>query len=107
MTEQGGAAANGKGWLTMENRQETFQYTYSARQQEEIQTIRKKYLPKEQDKMEQLRRLDQKAAKKGTAASVAAGVLGCLLLGVGMCCTMAWTCLLYTSSVRRSLSGPW
>ncbi len=105
MTEQGGAAANGKGWLTMENRQETFQYTYSARQQEEIQTIRKKYLPKEQDKMEQLRRLDQKAAKKGTVASVAAGVLGCLLLGVGMCCTMVWTGQWFVPGVIIGLAG--
>ena len=44
---------------------ETFTYTYSAKQQEEIQNIRKKYLPTE-DKMEQLRRLDRSAAKRDT-----------------------------------------
>ena len=46
----------------MENKQNTFQYTYSAKQQEEIRRIRKKYLPQEktEDKMEQLRRLDQR-----------------------------------------------
>lgn len=76
----------------MENKQNTFQYTYSAKQQEEIRRIRKKYLPQEktEDKMEQLRRLDQRAAKKGTILSIILGVLGCLLLGVGMCCTMLW-----------------
>lgn len=76
----------------MENRKETFSYTYSAKQQEEIRRIREKYLPrgKTEDKMEQLRRLDRGAAKKGTLVSVIAGVLGCLLLGVGMCCTMVW-----------------
>ncbi len=74
----------------MESRKDTFQYTYSARQQEEITRIRKKYLPKEEDKMERLRRLDQSATKKGTAVSIAVGILGCLLLGVGMCCTMVW-----------------
>ena len=42
----------------MENKNETFTYTYSAKQQEEIRNIRSKYLPKEEDKMEQLRRLE-------------------------------------------------
>ena len=75
----------------MENKDQTFHYTYSAKQQEEIQNIRKKYLPKEEDKMEQLRRLDQGTTKKGMILSVTLGVIGCLLLGVGMCCTMVWT----------------
>lgn len=54
------------------------------------QEIPKKYLPKQEDKMEQLRRLDRSATKKGTAISILVGVIGCLLLGVGMCCTMVW-----------------
>ena len=74
----------------MENKNETFTYTYSAKQQEEIRNIRSKYLPKEEDKMEQLRRLDRSASKKGAVVSVTLGVIGCLLLGVGMCCTMVW-----------------
>ena len=41
--------------------------------------------------MEQLRRLDQSATRKGSIVSLVIGVLGCLLLGVGMCCTMVWT----------------
>lgn len=32
----------------------TFEYTYSAKRQEEIEAIRKKYMPKEEDKMELL-----------------------------------------------------
>lgn len=73
----------------MENK-ETFSYTYSARQQEEIKKIREKYLPAEEDKMEQLRRLDESAVRPGTMASIILGVIGALLLGVGMCCTMVW-----------------
>ena len=65
-------------------------YTYSARQQEEIKKIREKYLPAEEDKMEQLRRLDESAVRPGTVASIILGVIGALLLGVGMCCTMVW-----------------
>ena len=37
----------------------SFNYTYSAKQQEEIKNIRKKYVAPEEDKMEQLRRLDR------------------------------------------------
>ena len=76
----------------MENRKDIFNYTYSAKQKEEIQSIRSKYLPQEQkiDKMEQLRRLDKSTTKRGTIISIATGILGCLLLGVGMCCTMVW-----------------
>ena len=74
----------------MDNRRDTFTYTYSAQQQQEIENIRKKYLPQQEDKMAQLRRLDRSATKKGTVVSVLVGVLGCLLLGVGMCCTMVW-----------------
>lgn len=74
----------------MKQEKETFTYTYSASQQDEIQRIRKKYLPPEEDKMEQLRRLDQSATKKGTRISIVVGVLGALLLGLGMSCTMVW-----------------
>lgn len=74
----------------MNDKTDTFQYTYSAKQQDEIQKIRKKYLPQEEDKMEQLRRLDKSTNRKGTAVSIAVGVIGCLLLGIGMSCTMVW-----------------
>ena len=74
----------------MENGKDTFYYTYSAKQQEEIQNIRKKYLVREEDKMELLRRLDRSATKKGAIISTVLGVVSCLLLGVGMCCTMVW-----------------
>ena len=68
-----------------------FTYTYSASQQEELKRIRQKYLPPEEDKMELLRRLDRSAAQKGTTAALIFGVLGTLMLGLGMSCTMVWT----------------
>ncbi len=48
----------------MEEKRETFTYTYSAAQQNEVKRIREKYAPptQEQDKMEQLRRLDASTA---------------------------------------------
>lgn len=67
----------------MENNQ-SFQYTYSAEQQQEIEHIRRKYLPMEEDKMEQLRRLHYGATRKAEAWSIAVGVIGTLVLGTGM-----------------------
>ncbi len=70
---------------------ETFSYTYSAKEQEEIKKIREKYVPKDADKMEQLRRLDASVTKKGTAISLVAGIIGALILGTGMSLCMVWT----------------
>ena len=74
----------------MENKDEIFNYTYSAAQQDEVRNIRKKYLPREENKMEQLRRLDRSVTRKAQAASITVGVIGSLILGVGMCCAMVW-----------------
>lgn len=51
----------------MEYCNNSFQFTYSAAQNEEVKKIRKKYLPKEESKMDQLRRLDESSTKKGLA----------------------------------------
>ena len=83
----------------------TFTYTYSAKQQEEVQRIRKKYLPPEEDKMEQLRRLDRSSTRKGTIVSIIVGAAGCLLLGVGMCCTMVWMESLFIPGVVIGVVG--
>jgi CHASE2 domain-containing sensor protein len=45
---------------------------------------------KEENKLEQLRRLDESATKPGTIVALVVGILSTLLLGVGMCCTMVW-----------------
>lgn len=71
----------------MENNQ-SFEYTYSAAQKKEVENIRKKYLPKEEDKMEQLRKLHASASQKAQAASIAIGVIGALVLGTGMSLVM-------------------
>ncbi len=63
---------------------EEFRYTYSAEQKQEIEHIRKKYLPPEEDKMEQLRRLHYSASKAAQAWAIAIGVIGALILGTGM-----------------------
>lgn len=67
----------------MENK-EGFSYTYSASQRQEVESIRKKYLPQEEDKMELLRRLHRSAGEKAQAWAIALGVIGTLVLGAGM-----------------------
>ena len=66
----------------MENH--SFEYTYSAQRQQEVEEIRKAYLPKEEDKLEQLRRLHAIPTQKAQAISLAVGIIGVLILGTGM-----------------------
>lgn len=70
--------------------EESFSYTYSASQRKEIEEIRKRYLPEQEDKMAQLRRLDAGVTRKGTIVALSLGFVSCLLLGLGMCCSMIW-----------------
>ena len=73
----------------MENKK-SFNYTYSAKEQEEIKAIRKKYAAPEEteDKMAQLRRLDAGVTQKAQAVSLVFGVIGALILGMGMSLAM-------------------
>ena len=68
---------------------DSFKMTYSAQQQEEIQSIRQKYVPKEESKMDKLRALDARVTKKATMVSILVGVLGALILGCGMSLIMS------------------
>lgn len=75
----------------MENKDNnSFQFTYSAKDREEIKAIRNKYAAQEEpeDKMAILRRLDAGVTKKATALSLALGIIGALLLGTGMSLAM-------------------
>lgn len=89
----------------MNEKNETFSYTYSAAQQQEIQKIREKYIQKEQNKMEQLRRLDESATKPGTIAAITVGTISTLVMGVGMCCTMVWGGALFIPGIVIGLLG--
>lgn len=76
----------------MENKSnDGFSYTYSAREQAEIRSIREKYTSesKEEDKMERLRRLDARVTQKAQAVALVLGVVGVLVLGLGMSLVMS------------------
>ena len=89
----------------MSEKKDTFHFSYSAKQQEEIRKIREKYLPKEENKMEQLRRLDESTTRPGTIAAIIVGVIGALLLGVGMSCTMVWAEQFFITGVIVGVLG--
>lgn len=67
---------------------ETFQFTYSAREQEELEQIRRKYLPREETKLEQLQRLDTAVTRTAAVKAALFGLLGSLILGFGMSLAM-------------------
>lgn len=89
----------------MENKNQTFEYTYSAPQQEEVKKIREKYMPKEVTKLDQLRSLDESTTKKGLACSLTLGTVSSLLLGIGMCCTMLWSEIWFIPGIVVGLLG--
>ncbi len=72
----------------MDNKKETFEYTYSAAQQEEVEKIKRKYMPKEDDKLSQLRKLDAAVTRPGMIMGIILGVVGLLVFGGGMSCCM-------------------
>ena len=93
---------------------ENFNYTYSAERQSEIDAIRRKYLPQQEqeDKLVQLRKLDAGVTTPGFIAAMALGILSALVFGVGMCCFLVWSlwvlgALLCVVGVIGMLVAPW
>lgn len=89
------------------NSNETFNYTYSASQQEEIKKIREKYsAPKEQEnKMERLRQLDRSVTRPGTIAALIVGIASSLIMGTGMSMCMVWGDELFIPGIVVGVAG--
>ena len=66
----------------------TFSYHYSAKENQEILEIRKKYLPQSESKLEELKRLDRCVQSSGMTESLSTGIGGMLVFGLGMCLSM-------------------
>ena len=63
----------------------TFSYNYSAARNKEVESIRKKYLPHEESKLERLKKLDLRVQMAGTIEGLCFGIVGALIFGIGMC----------------------
>ena len=70
------------------NQDTTFIYRYSAKENKEVQEIRRKYLPREESKFEELKRLDDMVQNSGTLESLCFGIGGALIFGFGLCLAM-------------------
>ena len=64
---------------------EIFTYQYSAKQNKEVECIRNKYIPREENKLDRLKRLDAKVQSAGMIESLSIGIIGCLIFGIGIC----------------------
>ena len=67
----------------MENN--TFNYNYSAPQNREVEHIRRKYMPHEENKLETLKKLDLRVQTAGLIEGLCVGTIGALVFGIGMC----------------------
>ena len=63
----------------------TFNYTYSAARNKEVENIRRKYMPREESKLERLKKLDSRVQTAGIIESLCFGIVGALVFGIGMC----------------------
>lgn len=75
----------------MSDENQSFSYSYSAKEQEEIKKIRERYTctpESRESKMQQLRALDASVTKNGTTAALMVGILGALIMGTGMSLVM-------------------
>lgn len=87
------------------NENKSFNYTYCAKNREEVKSIRKKYIPQEEDKMQQLRRLDASVYNKATIRSLVFGIIGALVMGTGMSCCMVWADSLFIPGIIVGIIG--
>ncbi|MBQ8280237.1 MAG: hypothetical protein IJZ23_10380 [Roseburia sp.] len=89
----------------MENNNERFEYTYSARQQEEVEKIRRKYMPQEEDGLAKLKRLDEQVTRPGMIAGLTLGLIGTLIFGAGMSMALVWTDTLLVAGILVGILG--
>jgi len=85
----------------MMNQENTFRYEYSAEENKEIQEIRKKYLPKSESKLEELKRLDAQVQKSGMVEALCIGIISSLVFGLGLCLAMK----VLGSSIATMIAG--
>lgn len=79
----------------------TFTYQYSAARNKEVENIRRRYMLREENKLERLKNLDRKVQSAGVIESLGFGIIGALMFGIGMCfgldvfCGADWLTVLF------------
>lgn len=71
------------------------QFNATNKDQEKAQKIRRQYMNQEDNKLEQLRKLDSMVKAPGKIVSGVLGVVGALTMGAGMSLIMVWRYMEY------------
>ena len=77
----------------MDGNNDKFTYSYSApteSERREIDGIRKQYLPKEESKLEKLKKLDRIVNNPPKIVGIILGVVGTLIFGLGLTMCLEW-----------------
>ena len=69
-------------------------YRATEQDQKQAENIRRQYISRDDNKMEQLKNLDNKVKLPGKIVSVIMGVIGVLVMGAGMSLIMVWADML-------------
>ena len=70
------------------SQEKTFSYQYSAKENEEIQEIRNRYLPKSESKLDELKKLDAKVKRPVNVFGYVFGSVSAIIMGSGMSLVM-------------------
>ncbi len=76
----------------------TFNYKYKAlneSEREEIESIRRSYLPKIKSSIERLRELDGKVKNTPIITSLSLGIIGVLIFGLGLSMILVFDIIIY------------
>lgn len=65
-------------------------FQVSAQDQKKAENIRRQYISREDNKIEQLQKLDNKVKAAGKVVASILGVVGALVMGSGMALVMVW-----------------
>lgn len=82
------------------NNEDKFNYVYSApteSERREIESIKKQYMPtsEKEDKLEILRKLNQRVTQPPIIIGIAIGITGTLIMGLGMTMVLEWNIVVW------------
>ena len=84
---------------------EAFKYEYSSENVKEVDDIVNKYVATEDDKLTQIRKLDESVERRAAIKAVTIGVIGVLIMGAGMSIIMKAAASFFVTGIVVGLIG--
>ena len=84
---------------------EAFKYEYSSEKAMEVDDIVNKYVAKEDDKLTQIKKLDEAVERRAAIKAVTIGVIGALIMGAGMSIIMKASASFFVTGIVVGLIG--